>query len=121
MQVREPRMAETRASAVIGSSENFSSCVGREKFFSLDVWYEKQNFRLFRCAQPLKIITFSHYDIWKEGRDASSEKITLKTSKESWSNVPAKLLSFSVFLYKVVHKTAIFESSIAFARLNFVF
>ena len=32
MQVREPRMAKNRASAVIDSSENFSSCVGREKF-----------------------------------------------------------------------------------------
>ena len=41
--------------------------------------------------------------------------------RKSWSNVPPKLLACIRFLCKVVHKTAVSESSIAFARLNLTF
>ena len=59
MQVREPRMAKNRASVVMDSSENFSSCVGREKC---------NNFRWLNAVKETKIEFFV--------RDNSGEKIS---------------------------------------------
>ena len=41
--------------------------------------------------------------------------------RKNWSNVPPKLLTCIGFLYKVVHKTAVSESSMALGRFNLTF
>ena len=48
-------------------------------------------------------------------------KIKKKIQRKSWSNLPPKLLARISFLYKVIHKTAVSESSIVLARLNLTF
>ena len=65
-------------------------------------------------------LTFLHYGI-EEVQTHLRWKFHKKIQRKSWSNVPPKLLACIGFLYKVVHKTAVSESSIALARLNLTF
>ena len=46
------------------------------------------------------------------------ENCIKKNQRKSWLNSPPKLLACVGFLYEVVHKSAVSESSIALARLN---
>ena len=63
---------------------------------------------------------YLHHGIEKVERHLLG-KCLYKIRRKSWSNVPPKLLACIRFLYKVVHKTAVFESSIALGRLNLTF
>ena len=65
-------------------------------------------------------LTFLHRGIEKVERHLLW-KCHKKIQRKSWSNMPPKLLACIRFLYKVVHKTAVSESSIALARLNLTF
>ena len=51
-------MDDNRASVADDLTKISPGCVGNEKLFSTVVPYEKSNFRLFHCVQPIKIITF---------------------------------------------------------------
>ena len=65
-------------------------------------------------------LTFLHHGIEEVERHLLW-KFHKQIQRKSWSNVPPKLVACIRFLYKVVHKTAVSESSIALARLNLTF
>ena len=68
------------------------------------------------------LLTFFHHGIEKVERHLVW-KLHKKNSKESWSNVPPKLVACIAwgFCAKFYTKSAVSESSIALARLNLTF
>ena len=104
-----------------------TSGVGQDHLSTKGTLLEKNGFLYWFLRQdpPLDLsfwscLTFLHHGIEEVERHLLW-KFQKKIHRKSGSNVPPKLLACIRFLYKVVHKTAVSESSIALGRLNLTF